>query len=177
MTTQAVTRNPLIWILPLAVGICTFLIWPIYWKAEATTEAEWVALLPAANALFNALCACCLVGGWVNIKHGKRKIHISFMLSAVVFSGLFLVSYVVYHHFHGDTPFPGRGLVRPVYFFILFSHVMLSVVTLPMVFSTLHYAATRQFQTHRKIARYTLPVWLYVSVTGVMVFLFLRAYT
>ena len=66
--------------------------------------------------------------GWVNIKRGKRKIHISFMLSAVVFSGLFLVSYVVYHHFHGDTPFPGRGLVRPVYFFILFSHVVLSVV-------------------------------------------------
>ena len=177
MTTQAVARNPLTWILPLSLGISTFLIWLIYSKTAAATEAEWVTVLPAANSLFNALTACCLVGGWVNIKRGNRKVHIRFMLSAVVLSVFFLVSYIVYHHFHGDTPFPGQGLVRPIYFFILISHVMLAMVTLPLVFSTLYYAATRQFQIHRKIARFTLPIWLYVSVTGVVVFFFLRAYT
>ena len=99
------------------------------------------------------------------------------MLGAVVFSVLFLTSYIVYHHFHGDTPFPGQGFIRPVYFVILISHIGLSIIALPMVLTTLYYAGTRQFQTHRKIARYTLPIWLYVSVTGVAVFLFLKAYT
>jgi len=83
----------------------------------------------------------------------------------------------VHHHFHGDTPFPGQGFIRPIYFAILISHIDLSVIALPMVLTTLYYAATAQYQTHRKIARYTFPIWLYVSVTGVAVFLFLQAYT
>ena len=132
--------------------------------------------LPAANSCFNALCACCLVGGFVNIKRGNRDVHKRFMLAAFVFSVFFLGSYIVYHHFHGDTPFPGQGPIRLVYFLILISHIVLSIVVLPMVFTTLYYAARGQFESHKKIARYTFPIWLYVSVTGVLVFFFLRAY-
>ncbi len=175
--TPALARHPLPWILLLSTGITAFLIWLIYLKTASPTEAGWVAMLPAANALFNTLSACCLIGGWTFIRRGNRTVHIRFMLSAVGFSTLFFISYVVYHHFHGDTPFPGQGMVRPIYFFILISHIALSVIVLPLILSTLYYAATRQFATHRKIVRYTLPIWLYVSVTGVIVFFFLQAYT
>jgi putative membrane protein len=177
MTPQpTVARHPLPWILLLSAAISVFLIWLIYLKAPSPTEAGWVAVLPAVNALCNTLCACCLIGGWVFIRRGNRTVHIRFMLSAVGFSALFFIGYVVYHNFHGDTPFPGQGMIRPIYFFILISHIILSIVILPLVLSTLYYAARQQFTTHRKIARYTLPLWLYVSISGVVVFFMLQAY-
>ena len=177
MPTPAITRNPLSWFLLLGLVLSGFLIWLIYYKPAATAEGEWVTYLPAANACFNALCACCLIAGFVNIKRGNRERHMRCMLAALVFSVLFLASYIVYHHFHGDTAFPGQGPIRLLYFFILISHIVLSVVALPLVFTTLYYAARGQFESHKKIARYTFPIWLYVSVTGVLVFFFLRAYT
>jgi putative membrane protein len=135
-----------------------------------------VASLPALNAFLNACSACALAAGYRAIRRGDRATHIRFMLSAVAFSALFLVSYVVYHNFHGDTRFPGQGLIRPVYFFILVSHILLSIAALPMILSTLFYAASARFGSHRRIARATLPIWLYVSVTGVVVFALLRLY-
>ena len=176
MTTQAAARHPLPWILLLSTAITLFLIWLIYLKAPSPTQAGWVGMLPAFNALCNSLSACCLVAGWVFIRRGSRDVHRRFMIAAVCFSALFFASYVVYHHFHGDTPFPGQGLIRPIYFAVLISHIVLSVVILPLILSTLYYVARQQFSTHRKVARYTLPLWLYVSVTGVVVFFMLRAY-
>src|SRR5213076_2543026 len=117
-----------------------------------------------------------LAAGYVNIKRGNRSAHARCMLAAVAFSACFLVSYVVYHNFHGDTRFPGQGLIRPIYFFILITHIGLSIVALPMILSTLFYAATSRFSSHRRIAPFTLPIWFYVSVTGVVVFAVLRAY-
>ena len=96
------------------------------------------------------------------------------MLSAVGVAGLFLASYIVYHHFHGDTRFGGQGLIRPVYFFILITHITGSIVALPLVLTTLFFAGTKRFERHVKIAHVTFPVWLYVSVTGVAVFFFLK---
>ncbi len=96
------------------------------------------------------------------------------MTAAVGVAGTFLVSYIVYHHFHGDTRFGGHGLVRPIYFFVLISHIVMSMVALPLVLTTLFFAATEQFERHKKLARYTFPVWLYVSVTGVAVYFFLK---
>lgn len=177
MTTQAAARHPLPWILLLSAGISLFLIWLIYLKAPAPTQAGWVAMLPAFNALLNTLSACCLVGGWLFIRRSNPAIHRRFMLAAVAFSALFFMSYITYHHFHGDTPFPGQGLIRPIYFTVLISHIVLSVVILPLILSTLYYATRQKFARHRNIARYTLPLWLYVSVTGVVVFFMLRAYT
>ena len=177
MTTAEITRHPLTWFLVLSLGISGFLVWLIYFKPAATAEGDWVTLLPAANSCFNALCACCLVGGFVNIKRGNRQTHMRFMLAALFFSALFLISYILYHYFHGDTSFPGQGPIRIIYFFILISHIVLSVVTLPLVFTTVYHAVRGQFESHKKIARYTFPIWLYVSVTGVLVYFFLRAYT
>jgi putative membrane protein len=100
-----------------------------------------------------------------------------FMLSATAFSALFLVSYITYHYFHGDTKFPAHGWIRPVYFFILITHISLSMVALPLILGTLWWALRSEFRFHKKIARWTFPIWLYVSVTGVIVYFVLRAYT
>lgn len=168
--------NPLAWFVPLGLGLAGLLLWFIYYKPAATTAGAWLAYLPATNASLNALCAVCLVCGVVNIKRGSKAAHQKCMLAALVFSVLFLASYLVYHHFHGDTAFPGQGGVRLVYFCILVSHIVLSVVALPLVLTTVFYALRGQFSSHRRIARVTFPIWLYVSVTGVAVFFFLRAY-
>jgi putative membrane protein len=176
MNVALAERRPLVWILPLSAAIAGFLIWLIYLKTTRAPAPRWIGALPAANAFFNSCSACALAGGFFSIKRGNRRAHLRFMLSAVAFSALFLVSYVVYHNFHGDTRFPGQGIIRPIYFFILVSHIGLSMVALPMILSTLFYAATSRFASHRSIARFTLPIWFYVSVTGVVVFAVLRAY-
>ncbi len=174
---RRLAEHPWPWIVLISASVSLFLFWLIYFKGTPASGPEWVDTLPAFNALFNALSATCLVAGFINIRRGNRRIHMRFMLSAVAFSLLFLTSYVTYHHFHGDTPFPGEGWVRLLYFFILISHVTLSVVVVPLVLATLFRAARGQFPRHRRIARWTLPIWLYVSITGVVVFFFLRAYT
>ncbi|MCU1294919.1 MAG: hypothetical protein JWP08_3769 [Bryobacterales bacterium] len=169
-------RKPIPAILGLSAAVAAFLVWLIYFKGKVAAP-EWVGSLPAANAVFNSLSAICLTLGYLNIRRGKRLIHMRFMVSATVFSALFLLSYITYHYFHGDTNFPGHGWIRPVYFFILISHIGLSMVALPLIFATLWYALRNQFRFHRGVARWTFPVWLYVSVTGVVVYLVLRAYT
>ncbi|MFL6452281.1 MAG: DUF420 domain-containing protein [Bryobacteraceae bacterium] len=169
-------RKPIPVILALSAVIAGFLIWLIYFKGRAAGP-EWVQWLPKANAIFNSLSAICLVLGYINIRRRNRVVHMRFMVSATVFSSLFLLSYITYHYFHGDTRFPGHGWIRPVYFFILVSHIGLSMFALPLILGTLWYALRTQFRFHRRVARWTLPIWLYVSVTGVIVFLVLNAYT
>jgi putative membrane protein len=176
MQTADSIRKPFPVIGALSAVIASFLIWLIYFKGRVAAP-DWVSALPAANATFNSLSALCLVLGYVNIRGKNRSVHKRFMLSATVFSALFLISYITYHFFHGDTRFPGQGLIRPVYFFILISHIGLSMVALPLILGTLWYSLTGRFQFHRRIARWTFPIWLYVSVTGVIVFFILRAYT
>jgi putative membrane protein len=169
-------RKPLPVIIALSAAIAAFLIWLIYFKGKVLAP-EWVSALPAANATFNSLSALCLIFGYINIRRRNRVVHMRFMLSATVFSSLFLVSYITYHFFHGDTKFPGHGWIRPTYFFILITHIGLSILALPFILGTLWYALRSQFQFHRRIARWTFPIWLYVSVTGVVVYFILRAYT
>jgi putative membrane protein len=173
---RALARRPLPAILLLSAFIATFLIWLIYFKGRIAAP-EWVGYLPSANALFNSLSALCLICGYINIRRGNRVVHMRFMLTAAVFSTLFLLSYVTYHYFHGDTKFPGQGWIRPIYFFILITHIVLSTVALPLILATLWYALRSQFGFHRRVARWTFPVWLYVSVTGVVVYFVLRSYT
>jgi putative membrane protein len=156
--------------------IAASLIWLIYFKGRSTGPA-WVGSLPAANACFNSLSAFCLILGYRQIRRGNRLVHMRFMLGATAFSTLFLVSYITYHFFHGDTHFPGQGWIRPVYFFVLITHIGLSTLALPFILATLWYSLRGQFLFHRRVARWTLPIWLYVSVTGVVVYLLLRRYT
>ena len=154
-----------------------FLIWLIYFNEPATDGAVDVAFLPAVNAFLNTMSAVCLVLGYVFIRRRDPQTHRRFMLGAFVFSGLFLISYLIYHYHHGDTPFPGQGLIRPVYFSILISHIVLSIAVLPLSLITVFFALTGRFDRHPRWARVTLPLWLYVSVTGVLVFFLLRVYT
>src|SRR5579864_8617704 len=172
---EAMARGPIVVLLALSASIASFLIWLIYFKGKVAAP-DWVGALPAANAGFNSMCALCLVFGYINIRRGNQLIHKRFMLTATVFSALFLASYITYHFFHGDTLFPGRGWVRPVYFFILITHIGLSMIALPLILGTLWWGLRSQFQFHKRIARWTFPIWLYVSVTGVVVYLFLRGY-
>ncbi len=132
-----------------------------------------VAALPALNAALNATCAALLVAGWMAIKRRRIAVHRACMLAACVASALFLVSYVVYHALAGSRPFTGQGWIRAVYFPLLISHVVLAAVMVPFVLTTVYRALAGQYARHVPLARRTLPVWLYVSVTGVLVYVLL----
>ena len=129
--------------------------------------------LPAVNATLNALSAVFITAGYVLIKRGERELHKRCMLAALATSALFLVSYVIYHANVGSRPFPGTGAMRVVYFTILITHVILAAAIVPLVLMTTARGLRSQFDRHVRIARWTLPLWLYVSVTGVVVYLML----
>lgn len=129
--------------------------------------------LPTLNAILNSISAILLTIGFVFIRQKNIKAHRTCMIGAFATSTLFLISYLVYHYNHGATGFPGQGIARFVYFTILITHTTLAVVIVPMVFITFARALRERFDRHRKIARWTLPIWLYVSVTGVLVYLML----
>ncbi|HYM09349.1 MAG TPA: DUF420 domain-containing protein [Bryobacterales bacterium] len=126
--------------------------------------------LPALNASLNALSAVFLTAGYRNIRRKNVSAHRACMLTAFGFSTLFLISYLIYHARVGSVRFLGHGWIRPVYFSILISHVTLAAVILPLAIVTLSRALKQRFDRHRQIARWTLPLWLYVSVTGVVVY-------
>lgn len=126
--------------------------------------------LPALNATLNAIAGILLLVGYLLIRRGKIQAHRAVMLSAFTCSVLFLVSYLVYHFQVGSVPFTGTGAVRKVYFTILITHTVLAAVVPFLAVITLVRALRRRFDQHRKIARWTLPIWLYVSVTGVVVY-------
>jgi putative membrane protein len=126
---------------------------------------------PALNACLNATSALLLAGGYAAIRAGKRDVHKRFMLSAFWVSVIFLVSYVIYHiRVKQVVLFQGQGWIRPVYFALLLSHTILAIVIVPMILVTLRRAWTERFDKHRIIARWTLPLWFYVCVTGVIVY-------
>jgi uncharacterized membrane protein YozB (DUF420 family) len=126
--------------------------------------------LPTLNAALNSLSAGLLVIGFLYIRFKNRQAHKTCMLAALACSTLFLVSYLVYHYQVGSVPFKGQGWVRPLYFAILLSHTILAVVVVPLALITLTRGLRERFDAHRRIARWTFPVWLYVSVTGVVVY-------
>ena len=132
-----------------------------------------LADLPALNATLNAIAATLLVIGYVEIRRGRIRQHRRAMLSAFGVSALFLTSYLVYHANVGSRPFPGTGPIRVVYFTILITHIVLAAAILPMAIVTLSRALRERFDRHVPIARWTLPIWLYVSITGVIVYLML----
>jgi len=126
--------------------------------------------LPTVDAALNAASAALLTLGFIFIRRGNVRDHKACMLSAVATSTLFLACYLTYHYFHGTTRFTGQGTVRPLYFAILISHTVLAAAIVPLVVTTLYRALRGRFNLHRRIARWTLPAWLYVSVTGVVVY-------
>lgn len=160
----------------LSAAAALFLIWLVYFKPPAEVQLAWAEWLPYLNATFNACCAYHLVRGWSAIRARNREKHRGHMLLALTFSALFLVSYIVHHSLHGDTKFPDLGWIRTIYWLILFSHIGLSILVLPVILITFALAFTGKFEVHPKFGRIALPIWLYVSVTGVIIVGFLKAF-
>lgn len=153
-----------------AVGLLAYLL-----LIRRGGDGGWdLRFMPAVNAGLNATCATLLVIGIVAIKTGRKRLHKFMMVGAVVASALFLVGYLAYHAAHGDTKYAGDGVLRIVYLSMLASHVILSIAVVPLVFTTVYYAARGVHDRHKKVAKWTYPLWLYVSVTGVLIFFMLR---
>lgn len=129
--------------------------------------------LPHLNAALNATSTVALIAGWLAIRRGRIRAHRACMITAAAVSVLFLISYLVYHVQVGSVPYEGQGWARTLYFAILVSHAVLAALVAPLVLVTLRRAVRRQFDRHRTVARWALPVWLYVSITGVAVYVFL----
>ena len=169
------------WPFSLGMLVIFFLFWLIYYRSagagvmvERVAAAGWTAFLPSLNAALNSVTAFLLVAGRVAIAKKKIQMHVRFMISAVVTSALFLASYILYHFYQGHTPFVAQGaFLRFCYFFILISHILLSIALVPLVLVTLTLAARENFPMHKRIARATFPIWLYVSFSGVAIFIFL----
>jgi uncharacterized membrane protein YozB (DUF420 family) len=131
------------------------------------------SVLPAVNATLNATSGIFLFTGYVLIKKRRINAHRNAMLAAFASSMLFLTSYLVYHYHTGSRPFPGTGAIRLVYFAILISHVLLAIAILPLAISTLTKGLRGQYTRHKRVAKWTFPLWMYVSVTGVVVYVML----
>ena len=155
-----------------AIGL---LVWIIYFKEQPENSEHVLPFLPLLNCLLNGSSALCLVAGFRAIKKGDANTHIRWMLAAFACSAVFLVSYILHHHLHGDTRFPQGNGLRPMYLFVLASHILLSIVGLPMILMTFFFGLSGRLVGHKRIAKFTFPLWLYVSVTGVVIFVMLKS--
>jgi putative membrane protein len=169
------------WALPL-IGVVSFVVlagvsFVIFGRAPAMRGRIDVTSLGAVNAMLNGTAAVLLAYGWICIRQRRVTAHKRCMLSAFVSSSLFLISYLVYHSQVGSVPFRGQGWVRAVYFTLLISHIILAAVIVPLALTTIYRALSGDFPRHVPLARWTLPIWLYVSVTGVAVYLMLHHLT
>ncbi|HNR56083.1 MAG TPA: DUF420 domain-containing protein [Flavobacteriales bacterium] len=162
-----------IWILSSVVFLAVVLLN----RVQVPTSGTWdIHVFAKINAVLNSLVSLLLLRGLFTAKAGKWKAHKSTMLTAMVLSVLFLVSYILHHLFAGDTRFGGSGAIKVVYYVILFSHILLAGGSLPFILTTTYRALSAQYPAHRKLARRLWPVWFYVSVTGVLVYLLISPY-
>lgn len=166
------TNKKFIWtvtiILPLAVAALKYI--P---KFEGRS---WTSSMPLFSAIINSITAIVLVWSVVNVKKGNIEKHRKGMITALILSTLFLLNYVFYHITNEDTPYPEEAPLRYVYYFILITHIFLSGIIVPMVLFTLRHALMNNIEQHRRLAKITFPLWLYVAVTGVLVYVFMAPY-
>jgi putative membrane protein len=179
-------RSPLSFQTPLSVvaaivsvsfAASAFLVWLVYFHKPIDAANLHLAFLPALNAILNSLCTVALIVGYRYIRKGALTRHRNSMFGAFFFSTLFLASYITNHALHGDAHFAGHGAARFIYLWVLLTpHILASMVALPFVLVTFFLALTGKFPVHRRLARITFPLWLYVSVSGVVVYGMLAAY-
>jgi len=174
MSQLSSTRSALTVILAFSAAATLFLFWLIYVHPAADATSTRLAFLPALNALLNGLSAAALLVGFTFIRTRNIAAHRASMITAFIFSTLFLVSYILHHSLHGDIRYPALAPYRSLYLPLLASHIVLAVVALPLVLITFFFSLTSRFPQHRKLARWTFPLWLYVSVTGVITYVMLR---
>ncbi|MDA9782862.1 DUF420 domain-containing protein [Vicingaceae bacterium] len=173
MNVNATSTKRLIIVLSIVVPVLVAI---LYLLPKNFSVGEEVYYLPMLNAFLNGTTSILLVAGFIAIKNGNKQIHKRIMLSALVLSVLFLLSYVTYHALTESTPFGGEGTIKVIYLVILLTHIVLAIAIVPLVLITFSRALTAKFDKHRKIARITLPLWLYVTVTGVVVYLMISPY-
>ena len=171
---KASTRPAILAILVISAAASLFLFWLIYQHPAADSASVKLPFLPALNAILNGLCATALVIGFTFIRARNIAAHRASMITAFVFSTLFLVSYILHHYLHGDVRYPVHAAYRSLYLPLLASHIVLATATLPLVLVTFFFSLSGRFPQHRKVARWTLPLWLYVSITGVITYVMLR---
>jgi putative membrane protein len=178
MTTEAAPRSSTLpaiaAILVISAATSLFLFWLIYIHPAADAGSTRFAFLPALNAILNGLAATALLVGFTFIRARRVAAHRASMITAFAFSTLFLVSYILHHALHGDVRYPAHAAYRSIYLPLLASHILLAVIALPMVLVTFFFSLSGRIPQHRKIARWTFPIWLYVSVTGVATYVMLR---
>ena len=155
-------------------AIIGILLWLLYLHSATGSAPDWTHSLPTWNAIFNGSSAIFVLSAIVAIRSHRPRLHAGLISIALAFSVLFLLSYIAYHTYHGDTRYIGQGWLRSIYFLILISHILLSIVMIPMILTTLFFALTGRWSRHREIARCTFPIWMYVSLTGVALYFFLR---
>lgn len=163
--------NRLIWILSIVIPIAVAALFGI-----KIPGVERLGFLPPIYATINGMTAIILILAVLQIKKGNRKIHERLMKTAIAFSVLFLVLYITYHMTSDSTKFGGEGVLKYVYYFILLTHIILSIVVIPFVLITFVRGMTGQFEKHKRIARITFPLWLYVAISGVVVYLMISPY-
>jgi putative membrane protein len=172
------TARALLLTFAVSAAVVGFLFWLLYFRTgSASPPAESLRQLPALNAALNGMSSVFLVGGFVAVRRGQYRRHMRFMLAALATSTLFFASYVTYHHYFGSTRFTGAGPIRSVYFFILLTHVVLAVVVVPLILLSFFTSLSGRLTIHRRVSRFTFPIWLYVSVTGVLVFAMLKLFS
>jgi putative membrane protein len=171
---QSKTRPAIAVILAISLAATVFLFWLIYLHPAADQANARLSFLPALNALLNGLSAVALLIGYTFIRARRIAAHRAAMFTAFAFSTLFLVSYILHHALHGDVRYPAHAALRSIYLPLLASHILLAIVALPLILVTFFFSLTGRIPQHRKIARWTLLLWLYVSVTGVLTWAMLR---
>jgi putative membrane protein len=171
---QSGPRSAIAAILAVSVGATVFLFWLIYVHPAADSASARFAFLPALNAVLNGLSAMALLIGYTFIRARRIPVHRAAMMTAFGFSTLFLVSYILHHALHGDVRYPVHAALRSLYLPLLASHIILAVVALPLILVTFFFSLTGRIPQHRKVARWTFPLWLYVSITGVITWAMLR---
>ena len=167
--------SKLIVLISIAIPLAVIVLFSVRLKDFGINVAP-LTFLPPIYATINGITAAVLIAGVLAIKNGKRKLHEQLMTSAILLSVVFLVMYIAYHMTTDATKFGGEGTIKYVYFFLLISHIALSIATIPLVLITYVRALSERFDQHKKIAKITFPIWLYVAVTGVIVYLMIAPY-
>ncbi len=174
-TNKETKYNKLIVVLSVAIPAVVALLFGVNLR-KMGFDVQPLSFLPPIYATINGLTAFVLIGAVVAIKNGNRKLHENLMKTAIACSVAFLGMYVAYHMTSDSTKFGGEGMIKYVYFFILISHILLSIIIIPLVLITYVKALAQRFDKHKKIAKITFPIWLYVAVTGVVVYLMISPY-
>ncbi|ERM83133.1 membrane protein [Rhodonellum psychrophilum GCM71 = DSM 17998] len=164
------------WIIGISIVVPIVVAILIFMPAKLDLASDWVYFLPHLNAVINSAATVALIMGLVFIKKGNVQLHRAAMTSAFGLGAVFLVSYIIYHASAESAVFGGEGWIRPVYYFILISHIILAAVALFPILLAYYYGHTDQLVKHRKIVKFAFPIWLYVTVTGVVVYLMISPY-